>query len=483
MKNTSSTGLWCFMRNAAPVAMAAALALTTACAHHSNAVPPEKAYGTGIGAISDPAKIQDNGTSSTSSMASSTASTAYNSSSNSSYNSSRTTDTSYNSANSSQTVVKSGTPTTTSATTVRSVPLPNSSFPCESVTASTRPASAITFYTYDPVSGAYLPAGTMASAPSSSTSYYAYDTTNGWYTVSTTSTSSGTPIFIYDPSGTRMVPAGSAVITTRPCGSAYVVTTTTTTSTPVNVQTTTTNNSQPQAMNEPMTSSSTVYTGPTIYRPYRSGRSSASIDLFATRLQFRNSDNNAMFINGVPTTGGINTSFQRENGWGLALNGRLARMAELSVGASYIKPNVSYTPTVGSFGTLRGNDLTVIPAFATLNFHLLPESFIDPYVGGGASYMHFSGSQNFNVATPVTGSTLQSVSYKNAWGWHADGGVLFSFGHNFGINANAKYMDVRPETRATFLNANGTTTLGTFGGNSKLKMTPWQFSVGLRFGF
>ena len=473
MKKMSSTSLWCFTRNAAPIAMAAALALTTACAHQSNAVPPEKAYGTGIGAISDPAKIQDNGTSSTSSMASSNRGTA-----------SSRVDT-YSSTNSSQqTVVKSGTPTTTSATTVRSVPLPNSSFPCESVTASTRPASAITFYTYDPVSGAYLPAGTMASAPSGSTSYYTYDTTNGWYTVSTSSLSGGTPIFIYDQSGTRMVPAGSAVITTRPCGSAYVVTTTTTTSTPVHVQTTTTNNPQPQAMNEPMTSSSTVYTGPTIYRPYRSGRSSASIDLFATRLQFRNSDNNAMFINGVPTTGGINTSFQRENGWGLALNGRLARMAELSVGASYIKPNVNYTPAIGSFGTLRGNDLTVIPAFATLNFHLLPESFIDPYIGGGASYMHFSGSQNFNVATPVAGGTvLQSVSYKNAWGWHADGGVLFSFGHNFGINANAKYMDVRPETRATFLNSDGMTTVGTFGGNSKLKMTPWQFSVGLRFGF
>ena len=301
--------------------------------------------------------------------------------------------------------------------------------------------------------------------------------------MSTTSTSGGSPIYVYDSSGTRMIPAGNAIVTTRPCGSAYVVTTTTTTSTPVNVQTTT-NTVQPP-VNEPMTSSATTttYTGPTIFRSMRHTGSSASIDLFATRLQFRNSDNN-MFIGGVPTTGGIGTTFAKENGFGASLNGRLARMVELSVGASYIKPNVSYTPAFGSFGTLRGGDLTVIPANATLRFHLLPEAFLDPYIGGGASYMHFSGTQNFNLGAPGLGGTgLQSVEYKNAWGWHAEGGLLLMLGHSFGINANARYVDVKPEARATFLNSDGSTTIGTFGADNKLHMKPWQFSLGLRFGF
>lgn len=475
MKNS----LWCFMRSTGPIAMAAALCVMSACASHgANSVPPEKIYGTGVGSVSDPARV-NGGSSSTSgsyasgsSMTSSTSS-GYSTASNNGSNSYNSTDM----TSGAQTSVVQGTPTTTSSTTVRQVALPNASLPCESVTASSRPASAVTFYTLDPVSGVYLPAGTMSSAPSGSTTYYTYDNGNGWYTTSTTTTG-GSQIYIQDPSNSnRMIPAGYAVISTRPCGSAYVVTTTTTTSTPVNVQTTMNNVPPPP----PMTSSATtIYNPPTIInRTYRTYRSSSSLDVFATRLQFSGSNANGMFINGTPGTGTFTTQFQRENGWGLAFNGRLARMAELSIGGAYVKPQVTYVPNNFNNLTLNGGSMTVIPLDATLRFHLLPQAFIDPYLGGGATYMIFRDQKFNNFNNGLGGTGLQRVSYDNSWGWHAEGGVLFSFSHGFGINATARYNDVKPKVNATFLNANGTTTLS----SSTFHMKPWQFNLGLRFGF
>jgi len=469
--------LWCFMRNTGPVVMAAALCVMSACASHSASVPPEKASGAGIGSVSDPARVNDNGSSTASTYANNGSYSSTSSTTSSSYNSA-TNGSNYNSTNSSSTVVQ-GTPTTTSSTTVRQIPLPASSLPCESVTASTRPSSAVTFYTLDPVSGVYLPAGTMYSAPSGSSSYYTYDTGNGWYTVSSNTNSGGTQIYVSDPSNsTRMIPAGYAVVSTRPCGSAYVVTTTTTTSTPVHVETTT--NMNPVPPPPPMTSSaSTTYFPPTIARGYHNARSNASLDVFATRLQFSGENANNMFIGGIPSTGSFNTSFERQNGWGLQLNGRLARMAELSVGGSYVKPSVTYTPTVGNFPSLQGANLTVIPLNGTLRFHLLPEAFLDPYLGGGATYMMFK-DQNFNVGNGLGNTGLQSVSFENTWGWHAEGGVLLKFNHGFGINANARYNNVKPSVTSTFIDNGGTTTNVN---STSFTMKPWQFSVGLRFGF
>lgn len=472
--------LMCFVRETGPVAMAAALCVMSACASHRNSVPPEKINGTGIGAVSDPAKVNDNGSSSTtSSTYANNGSYSSTSSNSSSYNAANNGSTNYNSTNSSSTSVVQGTPTTTSSTTVRQVPLPSSSLPCESVTASTRPASAVTFYTLDPATGIYLPAGTMASVPSGTSSYYTYDTGNGWYTVSSDTTSGGTAIYISDPSNsTRMIPAGYAVVSTRPCGSAYVVTTTTTTSTPVHVETTT--NTTPVPPPPPMTSSaSTTYFPPTMTRAYHNARSSASLDVFATRLQFSGANADNMFVGGTPVTGTLNTSFERQNGWGLAFNGRLARMAELSIGGAYVKPQVNYTPANFSNVTLNGGNLTVIPLDATLRFHLLPEAFLDPYLGGGATYMMFR-DQNFNTFNNGLGGTgLQSVSFDNAWGYHAEGGLLLSFAHGFGINATARYNNVKPEVTSRFINADGSTTNST----SSFRMKPWQFNVGLRFGF
>lgn len=293
--------LWCFVRNTGPVAMAAALCVMSACASHRASVPPEKINGTGIGSVSDPAKVNDNGSSTASTYANNGSYTATSSTTSSGYTTANNGSTNYNSTDSSMssssTSVVQGTPTTTSSTTVRQVPLPNSSLPCESVTASTRPASAATFYTLDPVTGIYLPAGTMYSAPSGSSSYYTYDTGNGWYTVSPDTTSGGTAIYVSDPSNSnRMIPAGYAVVTTRPCGSAYVVTTTTTTSTPVHVETTTNTTPVPPPP-PPMTSSaSTTYFPPTINRAYHNARSSASMDVFATRLQFTGANADNMFV-------------------------------------------------------------------------------------------------------------------------------------------------------------------------------------------
>jgi hypothetical protein len=471
--------LMCFMRNTGPVAMAAALCVMSACASHSASVPPEKINGAGIGSVSDPAKVNDNGSSSTTSStyANNGSYSSNSSASSSGYNTATNGSSNYNSTNSSSTSVLQGTPTTTSSTTVRQVPLPNSSLPCESMTASTRPSSAVTFYTLDPVSGIYLPAGTMSSAPSSTSTYYTYDTGNGWYTTSSSTTSGGTQIYISDPSNsTRMIPAGYAVVSTRPCGSAYVVTTTTTTSTPVNVQTTTNTTPVPPP---PMTSSSSsTFIPPTIARTYHQATSGASLDVFATRMQFSGANATNMFLNGVPSTGSFNTAFERQNGWGLQLNGRLARMAELSVGGSYLKPNVTYTPTVGNF-PLNAGSMTVIPLNGTVRFHLLPEAFLDPYVGGGATYMMFR-DQNFNTGNGLGNTGLQSVSFENTWGWHAEGGLLLKFNHGFGINANARYNNVQPKVTSTFLNNGATTTTVN---TSSFTMKPWQFSVGLRFGF
>lgn len=173
--------------------------------------------------------------------------------------------------------------------------------------------------------------------------------------------------------------------------------------------------------------------------------------------------------------GRLDSDFGNTTGFGLAATGFFSRMLALDLGASYLRPRVNYTPSTAGIGTIGGGRLRMIPLTALLQFHFLPGSFVDPYIGGGGAYLLMRNKTNLDT----NAAGVRSVSYDNRFGGAVQGGLMFGFG-SVGLNLDAKYLPLKVRSDARLATGPGTTIVSTRG---ETKINPWLFSVGLSFGF
>jgi outer membrane protein W len=161
-------------------------------------------------------------------------------------------------------------------------------------------------------------------------------------------------------------------------------------------------------------------------------------------------------------------SLHNKMGYGAGANIFWSDNFSTDFSAIEVRPSSRFVTTANG-AIVSGPSLRMTPLTAVVQFHFIPKGFIDPYIGGGASYVLFD-----NLSGPGSLGVSQ-INFKKDVGFVANGGVQFALGHNLVIIADGKYVPLRASTTAVYT-AGGQTV-------SKFKINPAIFSAGLGFRF
>jgi outer membrane protein len=102
-----------------------------------------------------------------------------------------------------------------------------------------------------------------------------------------------------------------------------------------------------------------------------------------------------------------------------------------------------------------------------LQYHILPDAKIDPYIDAGVNYTYFYNSNSGPVAT--------KIDYQSSWGPALDVGADIALHNNWSVNLDVKKVWIDSHVKVT---APGVPTLKT-----KVKINPWIFGVGIGYRF
>ena len=120
--------------------------------------------------------------------------------------------------------------------------------------------------------------------------------------------------------------------------------------------------------------------------------------------------------------------------------------------------------TVSASGTNLG-DVWVLPPTLTLQYHFMPDNKFSPYIGAGVNYTVFYGEDTANGFT--------DFDVGNGFGLAAQAGFDYWINDNWGVNFDAKYIDVDVDASVN---------------NGGLKahdvdINPWVVGVGVSYRF
>ena len=129
------------------------------------------------------------------------------------------------------------------------------------------------------------------------------------------------------------------------------------------------------------------------------------------------------------------------------------------------KARVGTAPSA-DFGQMR-----MVPITGTLQFHFLPGTRFDPYVGAGAARVLFRDLRSATLA----GIGVDRIQLRDKNTFLANAGLTLGLTDRFGVFVDAKYLPLK--TSAVALS--GTTAIDRL----DLRVNPFLFSTGLRLRF
>jgi outer membrane protein W len=180
-----------------------------------------------------------------------------------------------------------------------------------------------------------------------------------------------------------------------------------------------------------------------------------------------NTNSNTAFNSTAPNQP-FGVSLHNKMGWGVGADIFWGDNVSTDFSAVEVRPSSRFVTTANG-AVVSGPSLRMTPLTAIIQFHFMPKQFVDPYLGGGASYVLFD-----NIDGP--GSLgVSKINFKKDVGFVANGGVQFNLGHNWGLIADGKYVPLRASTTAVYT-AGGQTV-------AKFKINPAIFSAGLDLRF
>jgi outer membrane protein len=160
---------------------------------------------------------------------------------------------------------------------------------------------------------------------------------------------------------------------------------------------------------------------------------------------------NVVFLD--PTGGGTfedlsdpaEIDFEGDMGFGLAANIFLGNRisAEFAIARVEAETNIRRRAVGGAGGNLEFTPLT-----AVLQFHLAPNAFIDPYIGGGAAYMLYDFSESQGV------HGIDQIDFEDDIGFAVNAGVGIRLGDRFGLTLDAKYVPIETNAQAVIVTGN-----------------------------
>ncbi len=106
-----------------------------------------------------------------------------------------------------------------------------------------------------------------------------------------------------------------------------------------------------------------------------------------------------------------------------------------------------------------------LPPTLSLQYHFLPDSDFQPYVGVGLNYTMFFDTKSQGA---LEGADLK---LKNSWGFAAQVGVDYKLDKNWFLNADVRYISIRPDVKLN----------GQSIGKAKLDPVVATIGVGYRF--
>lgn len=130
-------------------------------------------------------------------------------------------------------------------------------------------------------------------------------------------------------------------------------------------------------------------------------------------------------------------------GYGAALNIRWGGRLSTEFGASMLESDATLeSGTVGD--TFDLGSLEMIPITGTLQFHLLGDSRIDPYIGAGVAYVLFDELSS----DELDDIDIEAIEFEDDYGYLANAGITFNLMAGLGLNLDAKWMSVSSATVA-----------------------------------
>lgn len=95
----------------------------------------------------------------------------------------------------------------------------------------------------------------------------------------------------------------------------------------------------------------------------------------------------------------------------------------------------------GSDGLGKIGTTEQLPPTLSLQWHFLPDSTVQPYVGVGLNYTHFFDTQ---ARGPLTGSDLK---LEDSWGLAGQLGVDIKLDDRWFLNADLRYIDISSKVK------------------------------------
>lgn len=158
--------------------------------------------------------------------------------------------------------------------------------------------------------------------------------------------------------------------------------------------------------------------------------------------------------------------FEPSVGYGLAANIFFSDRVSAEFAIARVSPEAQVRRrAVGG----RPGQLDMMPVTAVLQFHLAPNAFIDPYIGGGAAYVLFDDYDSNGV------ENLDRIDVEDDVGFAINAGVGIRLGGRLGLTIDAKYVPL--EANATAVNVTGPDTEG------RIDVSPIIVSAGLTLRF
>lgn len=161
--------------------------------------------------------------------------------------------------------------------------------------------------------------------------------------------------------------------------------------------------------------------------------------------------------------------FDASTGYGASVNFFIGDRLSIDIGASAISPETRIRRrAIGS----PGGDVEVdmIPITGILQWHLAPNAFIDPYIGGGAAYVLFDDIDDVGL------NDLDRIDFKDDVGFVVNAGVGIRLGNRFGIVLDGKYVPIEADATAINLGA-------TEEDDTRVDISPIIISAGLQIRF
>jgi outer membrane protein W len=161
---------------------------------------------------------------------------------------------------------------------------------------------------------------------------------------------------------------------------------------------------------------------------------------------------------------GTDIRFDRGNAVGASLNHYWSNHLSAELAVFAVRHDGALR--VGGVNAFDVGRLRMIPITAMVQWHHDRMGRIDPYLGGGLTYVKTDNLHSSDLDAAGVGR----VRVKSRIGWTAGAGLSYSVAHSLAIGADARYIGYRPES------GSGSDTV-------KLELSPVLYSLGLRWRF